>query len=130
MSLKALEYALPLAKKLKSKLILLHIVEPVATPDFAYFPLALDDDAAKKAATSKMEGLCKKFKIPASLVDRILVRVGVPFHEITEAARSLKVGMIVLTTHGFTGLKHVLMGSTAERVVRHARCPVLSVRDS
>jgi universal stress protein A len=40
----------------------------------------------------------------------------------------LKADMIIMATHGYTGLKHTLLGSTAERVVRHARCPVLTVR--
>ena len=56
---------------------------------------------------------------------RTTVRNGVPFQEITRAATSLGADMIILTTHGYTGLKHVVLGSTAERVVRHADCPVL-----
>jgi len=57
-----------------------------------------------------------------------VVRLGRPWHEITEAAKELGVDMIIVGTHGYTGFKHVLMGSTAERVVRHASCPVLVVR--
>ena len=60
---------------------------------------------------------------------RILVRKGLPFQETTEAAKSLDADMIVLTTHGYTGLAHVLLGSTAERVVRNADCAVLVVRE-
>jgi nucleotide-binding universal stress UspA family protein len=48
--------------------------------------------------------------------------------EITDAAKSLRADLIVIATHGYTGLKHVLLGSTTERVVRHAHCPVLVVR--
>jgi nucleotide-binding universal stress UspA family protein len=58
-----------------------------------------------------------------------LVRTGTPFREITETARSLGADMIVLTTHGYTGLMHGLLGSTAERIVRYADCPVLVVRE-
>ena len=47
---------------------------------------------------------------------------------ITNVARDCKADLIVITTHGHTGLKHVFMGSTAERVVRHAPCPVFVVR--
>ena len=57
-----------------------------------------------------------------------LARVGRPFVEISELAREMEVDLIILGTHGYTGLKHVLLGSTAERVVRHAPCPVLTVR--
>jgi nucleotide-binding universal stress UspA family protein len=58
-----------------------------------------------------------------------VVRLGHPYQEITDAARELKVDLIVISTHGYTGLKHVLLGSTAERIVRHAPCPVLTVRE-
>lgn len=57
-----------------------------------------------------------------------LVTDGVPFDEITKAAATWEADLIVIATHGYTGLKHVLLGSTAERVVRHAPCPVLVVR--
>ena len=55
------------------------------------------------------------------------MRTGTPFHEITTAARERAADLIVIATHGYTGAKRVLLGSTAERVVRHARCPVLTV---
>jgi universal stress protein A len=54
---------------------------------------------------------------------------GVPYHEIVQAGQQFKADLIVLGTHGRTGLQHVFMGSTAERVVRHAACPVLVVRE-
>jgi nucleotide-binding universal stress UspA family protein len=57
-----------------------------------------------------------------------LVVEGVPFDEIAKAAKTWEAGLIVIATHGYTGLRHVLLGSTAERVVRHAPCPVLIVR--
>jgi nucleotide-binding universal stress UspA family protein len=53
---------------------------------------------------------------------------GRAYKEICEAARQLKAALIVLSTHGYTGLKHVFLGSTAERVVQHSPCPVLVVR--
>jgi nucleotide-binding universal stress UspA family protein len=53
-----------------------------------------------------------------------------PFAEIVQAAKALNVDLIVIGTHGRTGLDHLLIGSTAERVVRHAHCPVLVVRGS
>ena len=57
-----------------------------------------------------------------------LVADGVPFDEIAKAAKWWESDLIVIATHGYTGLKHVLLGSTVERVVRHAPCPVLVVR--
>jgi len=58
----------------------------------------------------------------------MIVRGGRPYFEIAEVAREVKAGLIVLTTHGYTGIKRVLLGGTAERIVRHAPCPVLTVR--
>ena len=56
------------------------------------------------------------------------VRSGRAHHVITELATEQKTDLIVIATHGHSGLEHLLMGSTAENVVRHATCPVLSVR--
>jgi len=57
-----------------------------------------------------------------------IIRRGVPFVEILTAAGELKVDLITIATHGRTGLQQVLFGSTAEKVVRKAPCPVLSIR--
>ena len=62
------------------------------------------------------------------MLEMVLVRFGRSFHEIAEAARTRKVDLIIISTHGYTGLKHAVLGSTTERVVRHAHCPVLVVR--
>ena len=128
-SKKALVYAVRMAEQFGSKIVLLNVVEPVATPDFACHPLMLETDKAKSAAKARLEALCREAHLSAKMVDRILVRYGAPFAEITSAARTLKADLIILTTHGYSGLKHVFMGSTAERVVRHAPCPVLTVRE-
>lgn len=55
-------------------------------------------------------------------------RVGAPYAEICSYAQEHKIDLIVLSTHGRTGLKHLLLGSVAERVVQHAPCPVLTIR--
>jgi nucleotide-binding universal stress UspA family protein len=60
---------------------------------------------------------------------KVAVRTGTAFLEIAEAAKSLEADLIIIATHGYTGLKHLLLGSTAERVVRSAPCPVLVVRE-
>ena len=57
------------------------------------------------------------------------VRAGIPSHEIVEVAKEMDVDLIVIATHGYTGWKHFCIGSTAERVVRAAPCPVLVVRE-
>ena len=128
-SLKALRYAVRMAEQFGATITLLNVVEPIATPDFTYHPLMLETDEIKAAAQSRLERVAQQWQLPKALLERTVVRYGAPFAEITEAARTLKVDLIILTTHGYTGLKHVFLGSTAERVVRHAPCPVLTVRE-
>jgi nucleotide-binding universal stress UspA family protein len=128
-SKKALNYAATVARQFKAKLTLLHVVEPVATPDFAAsFPLVMEDDRLMAAAKKELERATKAARIPRGTVEKLLVRFGRSFHEITEAARTRKVDLIIISTHGYTGMRHALLGSTTERVVRHAPCPVLVVR--
>jgi nucleotide-binding universal stress UspA family protein len=125
---KALAYAVPFAEQFGAKLTLLHVVEPVGTPDFARsFPLVNDNVMAE--CGRHLERVVKDLEIEPRLVQKTLVREGRSFHEIAEAARTLKVDLSIISTHGHTGLKHALLGSTTERVVRHAPCPVLVVRE-
>ena len=124
---KALAYAVPLAKLCGARLTLLHVLEPVATPDFAAFPLALDNEREARASRLQLERVAKDLKL-RSVAEKFLVRNGRAFSEITSAARTLKVDLIVISTHSRTGLKHVLMGSVAENVVRFAPCPLLVVK--
>ncbi len=128
-SRRGLAYAVRLAEQFGGKITIIHVIEPIAAPEFAAVALLIENDAGRKAAKAKLEELVREMKISSRLIEKTVVRFGSPFTEITAAARSLKADLIVLTTHGYTGLKHVLMGSTAERVVRHAPCPVLTVRE-
>ena len=129
-SQKALDYAVAFAEQFDAKLILLHVVEPVVTPDFvAPFPLLMENDKVKAACKARLDHTIKEQAIDPKRVERTLVRFGRSFHEIADAARTLKVDLIIISTHGYTGLKHALLGSTTERVVRHASCPVLVVRE-
>ena len=126
----ALAYAVPFAEAFGAKLTLLHVLEPVATPDFANsFPLVMEGDRVMAKCKSQLELLIKQQAIDPKLIESLIVRLGRSFHEIAEAARILKVDLIIISTHGYTGLKHAILGSTTERVVRHATCPVLVVRE-
>jgi nucleotide-binding universal stress UspA family protein len=127
-SAQALKYASVLATQFGAKITLLTVVQPVAMPDFAYFPLMMENDKVNAQAKRELERIPVSQGLDSNLIEKVVVRNGVPFHEITGAAQTLKVDLIVISTHGYTGLKHVLLGSTAERVVRHAHCPVLVVR--
>ncbi len=125
----ALPWAIFLAEQFKAEIILFHVVEKFPIDYLlgkelmsdAIVPLIKQAEADFEIVASD---LAKSFgmKITAA------VREGKPHEEICEAAKTLDADLIVLTTHGYTGLKHVWLGSTAERVVRHASCPVLVVR--
>jgi nucleotide-binding universal stress UspA family protein len=128
-SKKALGYAVRLAQQFHARLTLQYVVEPVGLPDFAKsFPLAMENDQVKAISKGQLERVIKEEGISQNIIEKVLVSYGSAFQEIANAARTLKVDIIVISTHGYTGLKHVLLGSTTERVVRHAPCPVLVVR--
>jgi universal stress protein A len=126
-SRKALRYAARFAEQFGSRVTLVHVLEPVMSPDFTNFPLALDEDKVAEAARNRLLHLAKVY-LTEPHIEAALVRSGSPFHEIAEAAREIRADLIILASHGYSGIKRALLGSTAERVVRHAQCPVLTVR--
>lgn len=127
-SLKALRYALRFAEQFGARITLVHVVEPMIYPPDAGF-IPLDQTQMVKASKRRMAALARE-AVPAKQLERTAVVFGNPAHEIASLARRRKFDLIVLSTHGYTGLQHVLLGSTAERVVRHAPCPVLVVRQN
>lgn len=122
-SRQALRYATPLAQKFASEIILLHVLPPAAKAARSDAPTTEPTRAALRRLDSMAEAL-----IPPDFRGANVVRTGSPYGEILAAARKLDVDMIVLTTHGNSGLKRFFVGSTAEQVMRHATCPVLSIR--
>lgn len=130
-SRKAVKYAIAFAKQFQARLVLLHVIEPVSATTFSMMAnLAIEDDQTIAVCKAQLMREAKTAGVKASLLDRVLVRQGRSYAEICDAAGTLKVDLIIVSTHGFTGLKHTLLGSTAERVVRHAPCPVLVVRSN
>ena len=125
-SQKALEYAVPIAKQFGAKITLLHAIEPPPySVDLTYVPMG---EVFPIGPVKKELDALAKNTIGPEFLKEALVRVGTAFEVITNVARDCKADLIVITTHGHTGLKHVFMGSTAEQVVRHAPCPVFVVR--
>jgi nucleotide-binding universal stress UspA family protein len=124
----ALRYAASLVRQFGGKLTLFYALEPVATPDFAYHPLMMQPREASAQAEQHLRKMCEQEGVDPKFIDDIVVRSGTAHAEITRAAERMNADLIVIATHGNTGLKHVLLGSTAERVVRHAHCPVLVLR--
>lgn len=127
-SKRALPYAAAFAEGLESEVLLLHVVEP--PPRFAGLESAVLiqwGDAAIGRVYKALDALAgQAFKGKAPVTTH--VRTGKPYREITKAAHELAADLIIIATHGYSGLKHIYLGSVAERVVRHAHCPVLVVR--
>lgn len=129
-SRQALEVAVPLAELYHAKIFLIHVVEPACA--YPYGPgemsvAVLDSRPIVEASKERLSAIARAL-VPPKVLGKTLVRDGRAYLEILTAAEELEADVIVIATHGFTGLKHVLLGSTAERVVRHAHCPVLTVR--
>jgi universal stress protein A len=123
-SQKALQYATALARQFGAELELLHVVEPYpAVPEM--YPIDVETVQDGKAELENLRGA-----IGRDVGSRISVRVGTPHLQIAEAARDLKADLIVISTHGRKGLSRAVLGSTTEKVVRHAPCPVLVVRET
>jgi nucleotide-binding universal stress UspA family protein len=120
-------YAVALVEKLGTHVTLLHVVEPPSRmAGMEAVALARTDLEVAALARVQLEMLAERESV-SDLHLTSCVRTGTPFHEITTVARERAADLIVIATHGHTGLKRVWLGSTAERVVRHAPCPVLTV---
>jgi nucleotide-binding universal stress UspA family protein len=128
-SKKALQYALPLAKEHEAAITLLYVVPPAYGAgeyggiDYAQLEASMKAGGEKEMAKLAMD------RILSQVSTATLVRVGSPAREIVETARNLPADLIVISTHGRTGLKHVFLGSVAEHVVQRAPCPVFVVRE-
>jgi nucleotide-binding universal stress UspA family protein len=125
----ALEYALDLAAALGATVHVLHVYQiPVyGFPDGAFLAGPEIATRLSEAAQKGLDMLVTRVAARGVKVQGHL-RQGNPADEITEAAKTLNVDMIVLGTHGRRGIAHALMGSVAERVVRTSTVPVLSIR--
>jgi nucleotide-binding universal stress UspA family protein len=128
-SLDALKAAIALAERVAAKIIVTHAVylDLAYTADgYAMYDLQETIDRATRAAEAEMKSFIRKAKF-GTVKSGTRVTAGSPVTEICEVAKDERVDLIVTPTHGLTGLKHLLTGSVAERVVRHAPCSVLVV---
>ncbi len=126
----ALPWATFLAAQFGAELVLLNVVEKFPI-DYLLGQEQTADTLARlrTQAAAELEPLAADLVKATGLKVSVVVRDGTPYTEICQAAETLGADLIVLTTHGYTGLQQVWLGSTAERVVRHASCPVLTVRE-
>ena len=128
----ALRYACGLAETLGASLHLLHVLSDIVPigPDpmlAAVLPPEYYVESERTSHEALKDLLQPSWGVPASI--ETSVRWGAPDAVIVEFAAAKAVDLIVIATHGRTGLSHVLLGSVAERIVREAPCPVLTIRD-
>lgn len=129
-SKKALRYALPFARQFKAQLELMYVVEPTIYPsDFGFGQVGFPDVEKElhEKATLELRELIES-NVPKTMKCTAVVSTGIPFVEITTFAQAEEIDLIIVATHGRTGVEHILFGSTAEKIIRKAPCPVLVVR--
>jgi nucleotide-binding universal stress UspA family protein len=122
----AMQYAVTLARTFGAKLEVLHVSDKARFEMATEFPLGLDfslEDAIREHLLKIMAS--RDFR---ELKPVFEVRTGTPYLEIVRYAKDRNVDLIVMGTHGRGFVAHAVMGSVAEKVVRHAPCPVLTVR--
>ena len=130
----ALSYAIEVAQKFSAEIVVLHVDQPLAPVMVGELSPSLDVGVMSRIAEEqRLLAMRELDKTTARLRESglkasSLLRVGAPFLEIIHTAQTEAVDLIVMATHGRSGLAHVLMGSVAERVVNKAHCAVLTIR--
>jgi nucleotide-binding universal stress UspA family protein len=128
-SKKALQYAIPFAEQFHAAITVLYVVEPAVFPsDFGFGQMSFPDVEREMHDKARMElqNVVSEMTTPVKILPVVLS--GIPFVEVTTYADENDIGLIILATHGRTGVEHILFGSTAEKIIRKSPCPVLVVR--
>jgi len=131
----AIGYAEELARRFGAEILLLHVdqalppvmVSPEIGPVMDVGAMTRIAEEQRMMAQKELDKIVNRLR-EGGLKARPMLKVGSPFLEIIHAAKNEGSDLIVMGTHGRTGLAHVLMGSVAERVVQKAHCPVLTIR--
>jgi len=131
----AIAHAFRMAADHGAEVLLLHVVETIIAPNplYAhYYPTdLLTPEVRARAEADARQALLERIPKTGALAAvpyRVVVSRGMPAEEIIRATQEQQADLVVISTHGRTGLKRFLLGSTAERVLRHVECPVLVVR--
>jgi nucleotide-binding universal stress UspA family protein len=131
---RALKYAVRLGRPYKAEVLVLHVFHLKEYLSLLSQREDIDSatanqvlEASKSRAIEKLEDLVRRVEDKEVVVLPLLL-IGVPFEEIVRYAGEHKADLIVMPTHGRTGLAHFLLGSTTERVISHSVCPVLVIR--
>jgi nucleotide-binding universal stress UspA family protein len=126
------QYAREYQKVFGAELHVIHVCQPVDTPGLELeaspgIGLSISQENLVEASRRRMEQFVRsQFPTDARVTCESLV--GQAWPEICDYAKRVEADLIIMATHGLTGLRHVVIGSTAERVVQHAHCPVLTVK--
>ena len=126
----AFQYAFSLAKKFGARLLVVHVInEPVDLRGFYVPHISFEklEEEIEEGAKKMMEKFCRTHIREYDNYETLIVP-GIPYDEIIKKAAESSADLIVLGTHGRTGLDHVLFGSTAEKVVRKSPVPVMTIR--
>lgn len=128
-SKQAVHYAVEFARSFKAEIHLLNIIEPVMYPAEMFGQVGMVDveSVMEKSANEEMQAW-KASLIPEGVAMVAATQHGRPFAEIISYATEHEIDLIIIGTHGRSGIDHFLLGSTAEKVIRKAPCPVLTVR--
>jgi len=121
---RALAYAITMAQKLQARLTLLHVIY---LPPLAGVNLTTQMSAIEEAAHQATDAYLQQVQ-DAGLPGEKIICQGIPWQEIVQKAEDVGADLIIMGTHGRTGLQHIFLGSVAEKVVRLAPCSVLTVR--
>lgn len=124
-----INYAVDLAKKYDAELHVMHVV-PNMTYFTPYESFLTPENlvAVEKNIQDEVENNFAKLLKNETVPTRTIIRTGVPFVEIIDYAKSESIDLIVMGTHGHSGIEHILIGNVAEKVVRKSPCPVMTIR--
>ena len=126
-SMEALNYAVWLAKQFRAAIHLVHVYPPDEASAPGGGHLFFQSAEAIERLNEELTGIHQKH-VPTFRPENCHIRGGRPYEVIVRLASDINADLIVLATRGYSGLKHLLLGSTSERVVRNAACPVLVMR--
>ena len=126
---KAFQYALRFGQEFGADLILIHVLPANLAPAYPGLPDAQPFSENEVSLAEENLRTWVDLAQAAGVNAKLALRNGLPAHEIVEAAKDHDVDLVIIATQGLTGWKHFCIGSTAERVVRAAPCPVLVVRE-
>ena len=130
LSCEAFSWATLLAKEFKAKIMIVHVISVRDTADMTAHSGNPWERVLEREDKAMIESFksCLQSDLYQTVETQTLVKVGLEAEKIIEAAQENDADLIVMSTHGRTGLSHALLGSVAEKVIRLAPCPVLTIR--